>query len=253
MDATNQRHTHPDHAAHQHGQDHQHGQGHQHGHGPGYGPPPTGPDADPKQWFTQEYWDDRYSGEPVWSGSPNPLLVRYAAELTPGTALDMGSGEGADVIWLATQGWTVTGADISPVALRRSAQAAAQAGPAIAGRISWQQADLLTWPPPPGQFDLVSAQFIHLPRGEREALHRRLAAGVRPGGTLLVVGHHPSDLDTGHRPDLPEMFATGEEMAAVLDPAQWSIETGQPQRQATFPDGETYTIHDAVLRAVRRP
>jgi hypothetical protein len=246
MDATNQRHNHPDHAAHQHGQNHQHG------HGPGYGPPPTGPDADPKQWFTQEYWDDRYSGEPVWSGNPNPLLVRYAAELTPGTALDMGSGEGADVIWLATRGWTVSGADISPVALRRSAQAAAQAGPAIAGRITWQQADLLSWAPPPGQFDLVSAQFIHLPRHERESLHRRLAAAVRPGGTLLVVSHHPSDLGTGHRPDLPDMFATGEEMATVLDPAEWIIETGQPQRQATFPDGETYIIHDAVLRAVRR-
>jgi SAM-dependent methyltransferase len=240
MDATNQRHNHPDHAAHQHG------------HGPGYGPPPTGPDAGPEQWFTQEYWDDRYSGEPVWSGNPNPLLVRYAAELTPGTALDMGSGEGADVIWLATRGWTVTGADISPVALRRSAQAAAQAGPAIARRITWQQADLLSWPPPPGQFGLVTAQFIHLPRRERESLHRRLAAAVRPGGTLLVVSHHPADLDTGHRPGLPEMFATGEEMAAVLDPAEWSIETGQPHRQATFPDGQTYTIHDAVLRAVRR-
>ena len=83
---------------------HQHNSGHQHGHGPGYGPPPTGPDADPSQWFTQEYWDDRYSGESIWSGHPNPLLVRYAAGLAPGTALDVGSGEGADVIWLAHPG-----------------------------------------------------------------------------------------------------------------------------------------------------
>jgi SAM-dependent methyltransferase len=230
----------------------QHGQGAPHGHGPGYGPPPAGPDVDPQQLFTQEYWDDRYSGQPVWSGDPNPLLVRYAAGLTPGTALDIGSGEGADVIWLATQGWHVTGADISPVALRRSAGLAAQAGPAVAARITWQQADLLSWPPPEGHFDLISAQFVHLPRRERESLHRRLAAAVRPGGTLLVVGHHPSDLQTGHRPQLPDMFATGEEMATVLDAAAWNIETSQPAREATFPDGETYTIHDAVLRAVRR-
>jgi len=225
---------------------------HQHGHGPGYGPPPTGPGADPSQWFTQKYWDERYSGEPIWSGDPNPLLVSYAAGLAPGTALDVGSGEGADVIWLATQGWHVTGADISPVVLRRAAGLAAQAGPAVTERITWQQADLLSWQPPGGHFDLVSAQFIHLPRAERESLHRRLAAAVRPGGTLLVVSHHPSDLEIGQRPQLPEMFATGEEMATVLDPAGWSIKTSEPGRQATFPDGGTYTIHDAVLRAVRR-
>ncbi len=224
-----------------------------HGHGPGYGPPPIGPDVDPEQFFTQEYWDDRYSGQPIWSGNPNPLLVRYASELAPGTALDIGSGEGADVIWLAAQGWNVTGADISPVALHRAAELAAQAGPAVAAHITWQQADLLSWQPPEGQFGLVSAQFIHLPRPERESLHRSLAAAVRPGGTLLVVSHHPSDLDTGHRPQLPGMFATGEEMATVLDPAAWGIDTSQPGREATFPDGETYTIHDAVLRAVRRP
>ena len=168
----------------------------------------------------QEYWDDRYRGEPIWSGQPNTLLVSYADELAPGTALDVGSGEGADVIWLATQGWNATGADISPIALRRAAGLAAQAGPAVAARISWQQADLLSWQPPEGHFDLVSAQFIHLPRSERESLHRRLAAAVRPGGTLLVVSHHPSDLDTGQRPQLPEMFATGEEMATVLDPGR---------------------------------
>jgi SAM-dependent methyltransferase len=215
---------------------------------PGHGPHD---DTDPSRLFSQEYWDERYSGAPVWSGNPNSLLVRYASELTPGTALDVGSGEGGDVIWLATQGWTVTGADISPVVLRRSAEAAAQAGPDIAARITWRQADLLSWQPPEQRFDLVSAQFVHLPRREREDLHRRLAAAVRPGGTLLVASHHPSDLDTGHRPNLPEMFATPDEMASVLDPAQWSVETSEPAREAIFPDGWTGTIHDAVLRAVR--
>ena len=94
-----------------------------HGHGH-HGPGPDD-DVDPAQFYRQEYWDERYGGEPVWSGNPNSLLVRYASGLSPGTALDVGSGEGGDVIWLARQGWLVTGADISPVALRRSAEAAA--------------------------------------------------------------------------------------------------------------------------------
>jgi SAM-dependent methyltransferase len=209
------------------------------------------PDMDPAQLLSQEYWDQRYGGDPVWSGNPNPTLVRYAADLPPGTALDLGSGEGADVLWLASRGWTVTGADISPVALRRSAELAGRAGAQIAARIRWQQADALTWAPPEQRFDLVCAQFLHLPTAARESLHRRLAAAVRPGGTLLVVGHHPADLDTVPRPFPRELFATGEEMATVLDPAEWAIETGAPQRRAAGPDGTLVTLRDALLRAVR--
>jgi trans-aconitate methyltransferase len=146
----------------------------------------------------------------------------------------------------------MTGADVSPVALRRSAELAEQAGPEIAARATWQHADVLDWAPPEQHFDLVSAQFMHLLPPARESLHRRLAAAVRPGGTLLVVGHHPSDLDTMERPHPREIFATGEEMAVVLDPAEWTVETGAPERQATGPDGAVVTLHDAMLRALRR-
>ncbi len=227
------------------------GQAHGHGHGHGHRPDDG---VDPAQFFSQAYWEERYSGERVWSGNPNPLLVHYAADLPPGTALDVGSGEGADVLWLAEHGWTVTGADISEVALRRSAELAEQTGAEIAARITWQQADMLTWTPEPAHFDLVSAQFMHLPTSARESLHRRLAAAVRPGGTLLVVSHHPADLEVEsmRRPDMPDMFATAEQMAVVLDPTEWAIETTAPQRQAKDPDGNVVTISDAVLRAVRR-
>jgi SAM-dependent methyltransferase len=146
--------------------------------------------------LTQEFWDARYhSAERIWSGNPNPHLVAQVADLAPGSALDVGSGEGADAIWLATRAWQVTGIDLSTVALERAAQLAAWAGQDIAERITWEQADVLSWDPAPRQFDLVSAQFMHLPRLAREALHLRLAAAVRPGGMLLIAGHHPSDLD----------------------------------------------------------
>jgi 2-polyprenyl-3-methyl-5-hydroxy-6-metoxy-1,4-benzoquinol methylase len=132
--------------------------------------------------FSQAAWDERYStADQMWSGNPNPHLMATAAQLTPGTALDVGSGEGADAIWLASHGWHVTAVDISVVALERAARHAGSAGAEVAARISWQQADVLTWMPPAGQFDLVSAQFMQLPRPELESLHRRLAAAVRPG------------------------------------------------------------------------
>jgi SAM-dependent methyltransferase len=206
--------------------------------------------------LTQEFWDTRYrSADTIWSGNPNPHLVAQVADLAPGTALDVGSGEGADAIWLAARGWQVTGIDLSTVALERAAHLASDAGQDIAERITWQQADVLSWDPAPRQFDLVSAQFMHLPRLAREALHRRLAAAVRTGGMLLIVGHHPSDLETSrdHRPNLPDFFYTADEIAAALSPDEWqSIVAAAPERQALDPEGRAVTIHDAVLRAVRR-
>jgi SAM-dependent methyltransferase len=217
----------------------------------------AGPDAtlDVARLFTQEFWDARYSSsDQIWSGSPNQGFVEHVSDLEPGTALDVGCGEGADAIWLASRGWRVTAVDVSPVALERAAARASEAGLEIAGRISWQQADLLSWDPAPARFDLVSAQFVHLPHAERDALNRRLAAAVRPGGTLLIVGHHPSDLETTiGRWNLPGLLFTSEEVAATLDPDDWEIvAVAAPERQETDPEGRQVTIRDAVLRARRR-
>jgi SAM-dependent methyltransferase len=205
--------------------------------------------------LTQEFWDARYgSADQIWSGNPNPRLVEEVADLAPGTALDVGCGEGADAIWLAARGWHVTALDVSTVALARAAERAAAAGAAVAARITWQQADILSWEPPPRQFDLVSAQFMQLPTRVREALHRRLAAAVRPGGTLLIVGHHPSDLETAvGRPHHPDLFFTADQVAAALEPDDWQIiVAATAERQTPDPDGRPVTIRDAVLRAQRR-
>jgi SAM-dependent methyltransferase len=205
--------------------------------------------------LTQEFWDARYgSAEQVWSGNPNPRLVEQVADLAPGAALDVGCGEGADAIWLATRGWQVTAIDISPVVLARAARQAARVGAAVAERITWQQTDVLSWQPPLRQFDLVTAQYMHLSTLAREALHRRLAAAVRLGGTLLIVGHHPSDLETSlRRPHLPDFFYTPDQITATLEPGSWEIVVAAaPAREARDHDGRAITIHDAVLRAERR-
>lgn len=213
-----------------------------------------GETVDVDSLFTQEFWDARYgSKDRLWSGNPNRRFVDEVADLTPGTALEVGCGEGADAIWLATRGWRVTGVDVSAVALDRAAARARAAGPEIADRIAWQQADLLSWDPAPARFDLVSAQFVHLPRARLDVLHRRLAAAVRPGGTLLIVGHHPSDLETSvGRWNLPGLLFTAEEIAATLDPAAWELlVAAAPERQERDPAGRPVTIRDAVMRARR--
>lgn len=201
--------------------------------------------------LSRDHWEERYgSGGRVWSGNPNPQLVATATGLPPGTALDVGCGEGADSVWLASRGWQVTGVDVAQAALDTAARHADEAGVDV----TWRRADITAWEPAPAQFDLVSAQYLHLPRPDREALIRRLAAAVRPGGTLLIVGHHPADLEIPalRRPRLPHLMFTAEEIAGVLDPVEWDVTTAAPERPATAPDGQRITLTDTVLRAVRR-
>lgn len=84
---------------------------------------------DPARWLSQEFGDERYrSVDRLWSGGANPPLVANVESLARGRALDVGSGEGADALWLAEHGWQVTAADISVVALERGAQRAAEVG-----------------------------------------------------------------------------------------------------------------------------
>ena len=205
--------------------------------------------------FDEDFWNERYrSSGQVWSGNPNPQLVAEVAGRAPGRALDVGCGEGADAIWLARNGWAVVAADISSVAVERGEQHARDTDPVAAARIEWRQADLLAQPPEPGSFDLVSVQFMQLPPQPRTRLFTALAAAVRAGGTLLVVGHHPSDLATGvARPPMPERFYSPQEIAALLDDS-WLVQVSEARpRPASTPDGAGVTIHDAVLVATRPP
>jgi SAM-dependent methyltransferase len=204
--------------------------------------------------FDEDFWNERYrSSQQIWSGSPNPQLVAEVAGRAPGRALDVGCGEGADAIWLARSGWAVVAADISSVAVERGAQHARDTDPAAAARIEWRRADLLARPPEPGSFDLVSVQFMQLPPEPRTRLFTALAAAVRAGGMLIVVGHHPSDLATGvDRPPMPELFYPSDEIAGLLDDS-WTVEVSEARpRSASTPDGVEVTIHDAVLVATRR-
>jgi SAM-dependent methyltransferase len=210
----------------------------------------TGPRLD------EGFWNERYRSSPhIWSGNPNPQLVAEIADRVPGRALDAGCGEGADAVWLAQRGWEVVATDISRVALGRAARHARDAAPAAAARIEWRHVDLLVNAPEQGAFDLVSAQFMQLPPHQRGPLFFCLAAAVAPGGTLLVVGHHPSDLETTvRRPRGTGVLYAAEDVLAVLDRGVWNVlvSVARP-RSAVDPEGRTVTVHDTVVRAQRRP
>jgi SAM-dependent methyltransferase len=196
-------------------------------------------------------WDARYSEREGarWSGRPNGRLRVEAVGLTPGRALDVGCGEGADAIWLARNGWTVTAIDISDIAVGRARAAAELAGTAV----EWICGDVLRTVFPGGSFDLVSMQYPALPKAAGEVAVRRLLDTVRGGGLLLAVYH---DLDDEHR---EHMKSRGVDPADYVDAADlrqllgdgFTVELDVVEPRID-PPPDTPHIADVVLRARRR-
>lgn len=198
-----------------------------------------------------DFWEDRYaSADRVWSGSVNHALVRVVSELPRGRALDLGCGEGGDVVWLAQHGWDATGVDISATATRRAAAAAKAAG-VPDDRIHFEAADLTSWTPN-DTYDLVTASFlqspVELPRGD---ILRRVAEHVAPGGHLLVVAHAAMPPWANHAHH--HAFPTPDEDVAAIGLPDWSVEIAEVRsREATGPDGQQAALDDTVV-LLRRP
>jgi SAM-dependent methyltransferase len=175
--------------------------------------------------------------------------VAEVASLTPGRALDVGCGEGADAIWLARSGWTVTAIDISDVAVNRAREAAGLAG-AVVG---WVCGDALQTPFPAGSFDLVSMQYPALPKAAGEAALRALLDTVRPGGLLLAVYHDFSDEHREHMKSRgvdPADYVDADDLARLLG-GEFTIELDAVQPRIDPPPDHP-DIADVVLRARRR-
>lgn len=204
-----------------------------------------------------DYWETKYgTRDGVWSGRVNASLAEVAAGLTPGTALDLGSGEGGDALWLAERGWTVTGVDVSPTALARAEVAADRAG--LTERVTWVAADLDTWSSAE-LYDLVTASFLHSPVAlDRERILRAAAERVAPGGHLLVVAHaepppwtHDHEDDRRRTMDFP---SPEDDLAALELPEGWKVEMAElRERRAFAPDGSEVVLRDGLLLVHRLP
>jgi len=134
---------------------------------------------------TGAVWDRRYQ-EHGWSAVPDENLVVLVTPLVVGRALDLGCGTGRNALWLARQGWNVTGVDASRVGLD---MALAQAGRDDL-TVHAVQGDLLDFVPAVASYDLVVVANIHLEPSQRDTFFARAAAAVAPGGHLYVIGHH---------------------------------------------------------------
>ena len=212
---------------------------------------------------TEAFWDERYREGRMHPREANPVLVEVAARLEPGTALDLGSGYGDDVVWLARQGWRVLGIDVSGTAVERSREAAERAG--VAGLTRFERHDLAA-SFPSGTFDLVTTHYLHAPSGlPRDEVLRRAVAAVAPGGTLVVVGHaslppwswKELDPSAGQQHGHGDLPSPGAVLAGLaLDDTWEAVRVDVAPRAVIGPDGEAGSMDDSVVvvrRAGTRP
>lgn len=196
-----------------------------------------------------EEWNRRYAGrELLWTGTANRFLVAEAFGLEPGRALDLACGEGRNAIWLAEQGWRVTGVDFSDVALEKARRLAEARGV----EAEWVCSDLLAYRPAATAFDLVVVFYLQIPASERSAVLRVAAGAVAPGGTLLVVAHDLENLANGHGgPQEPAVLYTAADVAADVEGSGLTVERAdRVERPVETPEGERIAL-DLLFRARR--
>ncbi|MGP5253830.1 class I SAM-dependent methyltransferase [Brachybacterium alimentarium] len=219
---------------------------HQHQHSTAHDHAPAEPGLSPA-----EHWEQRYAGDDrVWSGRVNATLAVVVGGFAPGTSIDLGCGEGGDVLWLAEHGWQATGLDISETAVGRARTEAAARG--LHGA-TFTAADLSAWQPEPASTDLVTASFFQSDvELDRRAILRRAASGLREGGHLVVISHAaPPSWADDHRGD---MVGASEQVKQLALPAEdWATEVAEDRRRpATGPNGEHGEHLDAVVVLRRR-
>jgi SAM-dependent methyltransferase len=199
--------------------------------------------------FEPPAWDERYAGtQSIWSGDANAQLVGEASRLTPGTALDVGCGEGGDVIWLAQHGWRVTGADFSANGLERAARHAEEAG--VADNVDWWQVDARTFAADGRSFDLVTTHFLHPPDSGMVDVTGRLCEAVALGGHLLVVGHAPGEAFTHLSESHRGAMWLAEDLLPALGDGFEPLVVAQRPRTVTR-EARTMEVEDATLLARR--
>lgn len=125
---------------------------------------------------------------PRFNTKPNAFLVDMVRDVKPGTALDVGMGQGRNALYLAQEGWTVTGFDPADRAVAAAQQEATRLGlklTALVQRDDQFEFKKDTW-------DLVVLSYVSL-----RDLTDRVYDTLKPGGLVVVEAFHRDALKSG--------------------------------------------------------
>jgi SAM-dependent methyltransferase len=203
-------------------------------------------------------WDERYAAtELVWSATPNQFVAAELADLRPGRALDLATGEGRNALWLAERGWEVTAVDFSQVGLDKGRALQTQHPRGRDLHVDWVHGDALTYDPGPVSCDLALVAYLQLPADERRTAVRRAFDCLTDGGTLLLVAHDSTNLTEGTGgPQDPEVLYTAEEVLGDLDGERFDVVRAERVPRVVPANDEhrgepDRTAYDALVRLVR--
>jgi SAM-dependent methyltransferase len=196
------------------------------------------------------FWDERYRGaEYAYGEAPNAFLASLAFQ--PGErALVPGDGEGRNGVHLAKLGLQVETLDLSAEGVRKARVLALSRGV----KIDAKQADVLAWPWREAAYDVVALLYLHLPAPQRQILHRRALAALRPGGRVVLEAFTPAQLDkqkAGARGGPREAALLYRAKDLRADFAQGQIELLQ-EAEVDLHEGALHVGPSAVVRLVAR-
>ncbi len=194
----------------------------------------------------QATWEARYGAAPVWSGRVNESVRVWAEAHRPSkgdTALDLACGEGGDALFLAQDGWLVTGVDFASSAIARATDVAAERGLSV----QWVTADLATWTSDVA-YKLVLLSFFHESRDVRHAVWRVAASAVADDGTLIITAHAPDDDPTAPGPPAHRRFDLDELVECIGE--GWTLNYREVRRTAAGQQA-WQTVTDMVAEFTR--
>lgn len=188
--------------------------------------------------MAQVFWDQRFGGDEFLFGpAANEYVTEICSQYPPTEALDLGCGEGRNAVWLAEQGHTVTGVDVSPVGLVKAERLAHERNVAV----NWVRSDLAEYEPIEHAYGLIVLSYIHIEPELRTLVHGRAGKAVAPGGHVVVVGHHLRNLAEGiGGPQNPAILLTesmlAEDFADVTILRNETVERAVPGDERTALD-----------------
>lgn len=191
-------------------------------------------------------WDARYeTADYVWTVTVNQFVEAHLGELAPGTAIDLGAGEGRNAVWLAQRGWQVTAVDFSAAGLAKGRALADHHGVDV----EWVVGDARTWQAPE-PVDLVVLSYLQVPSAEQHRILGAAATWLRPGGMVFVIAHDKTNIEHGYGgPQDPDVCYSPDDTVAALDGLDIRI-AEVAERVKTTDDGDHVAL-DTLVAAVR--
>ncbi|HXH10425.1 MAG TPA: methyltransferase domain-containing protein [Alphaproteobacteria bacterium] len=138
----------------------------------------------------RQRWNTRYAAQgQVAATSPNPFLCDHLELLPRGRALELAMGDGHNAIYLARHGFSVSGIDISDVAVSRALQLAQRTGVQLEAQVR----DLTAIALPAATYDVVVC-FYYLQRD----LFPQIIGALKPGGMVVYETYTQEQAQLGH-------------------------------------------------------